>query len=178
VNEMKKLDVPIERDWFFRRMIRTFAKSLEETVGVSEASGYVALVGSEMGQWIESEYQKSADEDCFGREEVAEMLVDLKRRIGGDFHIVSVDENRIVLGNRKCPFDELAIGRPSLCQMTSNVFGRITANQLGYARIELEETIAKGHDGCHIVIHLKPDGDTTPEDQHEFYPQEESCASE
>jgi predicted ArsR family transcriptional regulator len=167
VGDVKDLDVPVDREAFFANMIRSFAKTLEETVGLTEASGYVALVGTEMGEWLEKEYQRAAGRQHFDRETLADLLVDLKRRIGGDFHVVSVDDDRIVLGNNRCPFGELAIGRPSLCRMTSNVFGRITANQLGYARIELDETIAKGDPGCHIVIELKP-GERDQE-SHEYY---------
>ena len=35
------------------------------------------------------------------------------------------NEDRIVLGNRRCPFGEKVLGRPSMCMMTSNVFGSI-----------------------------------------------------
>lgn len=170
---MKDLSVPLDRDMFFRKMIRSFAGSLEETVGLEEASGYVALVGSELGNWIEQEYQKSAGRDDFTPEQVANLLVDLKRRIGGDFHVISVSEDKIVLGNRECPFGKLAEGRPSLCQMTSNVFGRISANQFGYARIGLDETIATGDGRCRITIHLKHDGSTSSEEHHEFFKIEE-----
>jgi hypothetical protein len=38
--------------------------------------------------------------------------------------------------------------------MTSNVFGKITADNLGYACIELEQTIAAGDTGCKVVVHL------------------------
>lgn len=148
-------------------MINSFAKSLEETVGLDEAAGYVALVGSEVGAWLEEEYQRSAGKEKFRPQEVAELLVDLKNRIGGDFFVVSVDQEKIVLGNRKCPFGEMSLGRPSLCRMTSNVFGRITANQLGYARVDLQETIAAGSDGCRVIIHLKPNGGEC--EDHEFF---------
>jgi hypothetical protein len=39
--------------------------------------------------------------------------------------------------------------------MTSNVFGAIAANNLGYAKVELQETIAQGHPGCRVVVYLK-----------------------
>lgn len=162
------LELPLDRDLFFRTMIRSFAKSLEETVGMDEAEGYVSLVGSQIGNWIEEQYQQATGQEKFTPEEIANLLVDLKRRIGGDFHVMEVDEDRIVLGNHACPFGDLAKGRPSLCRMTSNVFGRITANQLGYARVDLPETIAKGDAGCRIIVHLKPDMDATALD-HEYF---------
>ena len=39
--------------------------------------------------------------------------------------------------------------------MTSNVFGSIAADNLGYAKVELQRTIAAGHEGCRVVVHLK-----------------------
>jgi predicted ArsR family transcriptional regulator len=84
------------------------------------------------------------------------VLVDLKRRIRGDFYVIEEDEEKIVLGNRACPFAEKVLGRPAMCMMTSNVFGVIAAENLGYAKVELQETIANGDAGCRVVVHLKP----------------------
>ena len=95
-------------------------------------------------------------------------MVDLKRRIQGDFFVVDEDETKIVLGNRVCPFGEFVSERPSLCMMTSNVFGRIAAENLGYARVELQETIARGDPGCRIVVHLIPSDETDPQAREYF----------
>ena len=48
--------------------------------------------------------------------------------------------------------------------MTSNVFGSIAADNLGYAKVELKETIAAGAPGCHVVVYLRstPDADARP----------------
>ena len=86
-------------------------------------------------------------------EQVAAVLVDLKRRIHGDFFIIEEDDEKIVLGNRACPFAEMVAGRPSLCMMTSNVFGFIAADNLGYSKVELQETIARG-DAGHVVLEV------------------------
>jgi hypothetical protein len=37
-----------------------------------------------------------------------------------------------------------------------NVFGSIAAENLGYAKVELRETIAMGHPGCRVIVHLRP----------------------
>src|SRR5690606_21333680 len=58
--------------------------------------------------------------------------------------------------NNACPFGSFVEGRPSLCMMTSNVFGSITAENLGYARVEIQEAVALCHPGCRVVVHLKP----------------------
>ena len=71
-------------------------------------------------------------------------MVDLKRRINGDFYIVEETDEKIVLHNRVCPFEDKVIDRPAMCMMTSNVFGSIASENLGYAKVELNETIAEG----------------------------------
>ena len=90
------------------------------------------------------------------REQVTAVLVDLKRRIQGDFYVIEESDEKIVLGNRACPFAEKVAGRPAMCMMTSNVFGVIAAENLGYAKVELQKTIAQGDAGCRVVVYLKP----------------------
>lgn len=147
-------DVPLERDAFLRTLVRHLTGSLEDVIGLEEASGFVALVGQEMGEQIGDMYRDALALPRLNAEQVAAVLVDLKRRIKGDFYVVEQNDERIVLGNRMCPFGDLVRDRKALCMMTSNVFGAITARELGYARVELQETIAEGADGCRVVVHL------------------------
>lgn len=97
------------------------------------------------------------------------MLVDLKRRIRGDFYIIDEDDDKIVLGNRACPFAEKVLGRPAMCMMTSNVFGVIAAENNGYAKVVLEETIARGAPGCRVVVHLKPTSEAEAASGREYF---------
>jgi hypothetical protein len=46
--------------------------------------------------------------------------------------------------------------QPALCMMTSGVFGAITSQNTGYAKVELKETIAEHHEECRVVVYLKP----------------------
>lgn len=152
-------DVPLDRDVFFRELIRTLAGTLEDTVGLRNAEGYLSVVGGHIGHQLDVAYREAlGNTGELGPDEVAEVLVDLKRRIAGDFHMIESDQRRIVLGNRRCPFGEKVEGRASLCMMTSNVFGSIAAENLGYAKVELQETIAMGDPGCRVVVHLTPTG--------------------
>ncbi len=151
-------DVPLDRDVFMRSVIRELSGTLTEVIGLEEASGFVSVVGQRMGEEIDSAYRRALGRGTLDAREVAEVLVDLKRRIEGDFYLIEQTEDRIVLGNRACPFAEKVIGRPALCMMTSNVFGSIAAGNLGYAKVELQKTIAQGATGCRIVVHLKPTG--------------------
>jgi predicted ArsR family transcriptional regulator len=151
---MKELDVALERDGFIRTLIRELTGTLQDVVGMEEAAGFVTVVGQSMGRQIGEQYREALAVDTLSREQVAEVMVDLKRRIQGDFFIIEQDDEKIVLGNRACPFGEKVEGRPSLCMMTSNVFGVIAADNLGYGKVELQQTIAEGDPGCRVVIYL------------------------
>jgi len=161
------VDIPLDRDVFLRTLVRELATSLEAVVGLEEASGYISLVGQSVGNLIDDMYTGALGTDRLSREQVGDVLVDLKRRIQGDFRIIEQDEERIVLGNRRCPFAEKVVGRESMCMMTSNVFGTVAARNLGYARVELVETIARGDSACRVVVHLAPGSD--PEGGREYF---------
>jgi predicted ArsR family transcriptional regulator len=103
------------------------------------------------------------------RQQVSAVLVDLKRRIKGDFYIIEENDEKIVLGNRVCPFEDKVIGRPAMCMMTSNVFGGIAARNLGYAKVELKETIAQGSSGCTVVVYLKPTEESKRAKGRDYY---------
>ena len=125
-------DAPItrDRDQFLRELLRQLSGVLEETVGLEEAQGFIATVGNRIGEVMDSEYKEHLDTDKLSPEQIANVLVDLKARIQGDFKVEHIDSEKIVLSNAACPFAQYVKGRPSLCMMTSNVFGRIAANNL------------------------------------------------
>ncbi|GHF67228.1 hypothetical protein GCM10010218_55880 [Streptomyces mashuensis] len=162
-------DVDLDRDVFMRTLVRELATSLESVVGLEEASGYISLVGQSVGSQINESYIRALGVRRLSREQVADVLVDFKQRIKGDFYLISQDDEKIVLGSRSCPFGDKALGRESMCMMTSNVFGTIAAQNLGYARVELEETIARGSSGCRVVVHLVPEVDMEDEPGREYY---------
>jgi predicted ArsR family transcriptional regulator len=153
---LEVLDVPLERDGFLRTLVRHLSGALEDVVGLEEASGFVSIVGQRMGDEINVAYRGALQTDRLSREQVSRVLVDLKQRIQGDFFIEEESDDRIVLGSRSCPFGDRVIGRPSLCMMTSNVFGAIAAENLGYAKVVVDKAIARGDAGCRIVVHLHP----------------------
>ncbi len=160
--------IPLERDVFLRNLVRELSGTLQDVVGIDEASGFISVVGQRIGEQIGADYREALGRERFNREEVADVLVDLKRRIQGDFYVIEQDDERIILGNRACPFAEKVIGRPSMCMMTSNVFGSIAAENLGYARVDLQETIAEGDPGCRVVVWLRPGGEDASEGREYF----------
>jgi predicted ArsR family transcriptional regulator len=157
--KVSDLPVLLDRDIFLRTLIRELSGTLQDVVGIDEASGFISVVGQNIGRQMDKDYKASLQVTQLNRTQVADVLVDLKRRIHGDFFVIEETAEKIVLGNRVCPFADKVIDRPSLCMMTSNVFGSIAAENLGYAKIELQETIATGAPQCRVVVHLKP----TPE---------------
>lgn len=152
---IKDLKIPLERDVFLRTLIRELAGTLQDIVGLEEASGFISVVGQNMGRQINHDYKKALQVSHLTREQVADVLVDLKRRIEGDFYIIEQTDEKIVFRNRVCPFAEKVIDRPAMCMMTSNVFGFIAAENLGYAKVELQEAIATGAPECQVVVYLK-----------------------
>jgi predicted ArsR family transcriptional regulator len=164
-----QLPVELDRDIFLRTLIRELAGTLEDVVGLDEASGFVSAVGQRIGDQINLSYRSSLGVELLSKQQVAEVLVDLKRRIQGDFFILEQTDEKIVFGNRVCPFAEKVIGRPSMCMMTSNVFGTIAAENLGYAKVALEQTIAKGDPECRVVVYLKPQPDAHHVDGREYF---------
>lgn len=153
---IETIPINLERDLFLRTLIRELAGTLQDVVGTSEASGFVSVVGQRVGDAINAQYRNALQVDRLDREQVTQVLVDLKRRIQGDFYVIEEDDHKIVLGNRTCPFGDKVIDRPSLCMMTSNVFGNVAAENLGYAKVELRRTIARGDPECRVVVYLEP----------------------
>ena len=162
-------DVPLERDVFLRTLLRHLAGTLQEVVGLDEASGFVSVVGQRIGEEINTAYTSALAVNQLTRTQVADVLVDLKRRIQGEFFIIEEDDEKIVLGNRACPFGDKVIGRPALCMMTSNVFGSIAAQNLGYAKVTIERAIARGDSGCRVVVYLKPTDVAQQADGREYF---------
>ena len=153
--KVSQLEVKLDRDIFTRRLIKELTSVLQNLIGMEQANGYISLVGAEIGKMIEGLYKKALGIEIFNSEQIIDILVDLKRRIGGDFYLVSKTPEKIVLGNRKCPFEEDVKGCSSLCMMTSTVFGGIVARNMGYAKVCLKATIAEKDPECRVVIYLQ-----------------------
>ena len=171
---IKELKVELERDVFLRSLIRELAGTLQDVVGLDEASGFVSVVGQRIGDQINLSYRNALGVETLTKEQVGEVLVDLKRRIKGDFHILEQNDEKIVFGNHSCPFEDKVIGRPAMCMMTSNVFGVIAAENTGYAKVSLEQTIAEGASACRVVVYLKPPAEGDAPQGREYFGRERS----
>lgn len=167
--QIQGLNVPLERDGFVRDLLRELAGTLQEVVGLAEAAGFVSVVGQRIGDSINASYKTALGVEALSREQIAQVLVDLKRRIQGDFYVIEESDDKIVLGNRQCPFAERVVGRPALCMMTSNVFGVIAAENVGRAKVALEQTIAEGAATCRVTVYLKPTAEAEIAQGREYF---------
>jgi predicted ArsR family transcriptional regulator len=167
--ELAGIDIPIGRDLFLRKLLRELAGTLQDVIGVEEASGFVSIVGQRIGEWMVDEYRKALGVNELSAEQLPAVLVDLKRRIQGDFAVESIDQDKIVLVNRACPFGDEVRNRPSLCMMTSNVFGTVTSENLGYAKVALHKMIARGDPGCRVVVYLRHTEQAEQDTGNEYY---------
>jgi len=166
---VKNLDIPLERDGFSRSLIRELSGLLEEMIGIDEASGFISVVGQRIGSEIDGFYKQALQVPRLNQQQIGDVLVDLKTRIQGEFYLIEADENKVVLGNKACPFGDKVKGRPSLCMMTSNVFGTIVADNNGYAKVILDKTIAQGDASCHVTVYFNATEEAEHADGREYY---------
>jgi uncharacterized protein len=152
MNEWIKED--LSRENFTLDLVRDISGALEDVVGLNEASGYFAMVGQMMGEKLHARYS-AAQGGTITPEALPSVLVDLKARIGGGFRVEQVDAQQITFVNDACPFGARVEGRRSLCMMTSNVFGFLAAETQGYAKVELDKTIAAGDGLCRVIVHFE-----------------------
>ncbi len=143
------------RDAFLGDVVTSLASTLQHSVGLELSEGFIKQVGTKLGDAISRDYDSSASEGQMTVEQLAEVLVDLKRKIDGGFSVEHIDSTKIVLVNDRCPFGNLVQGLPSLCQMTSSVFGKVASQHFGYARVEIKESIARANGRCRVVVHLE-----------------------
>jgi len=163
-----------DRETFLRALVVQLAQTVEFQQGPDAAEAAVAQVGADIGGQMEEEFR--AAEDIVGQltpQQVAECYVRLKAAIGGGFSILEVTDDRIVLGNTKCPFGQAVQRAPALCRMTSAVFGGIGVRNApdGAAGVDvlLEERIAVGDPQCKVTVMLRPDANMQPSDALHHY---------
>ncbi|GAA1436647.1 hypothetical protein GCM10009641_36580 [Mycobacterium cookii] len=144
------------KESFLRALVVQLAQTIEVQHGQDAADAAVAQVGTDVGGRMLEEFRLAqAVTGRMSPEEIGRCYVRLKHAIDGGFRVVEATEERIVLVNDRCPFGEAVRQAPSLCRMTSSVFGGIAArNSDEGATVLLEERIALGDVGCRVVVEL------------------------
>lgn len=164
------------REVFLRALVVELARTVERTQGPTIAEEVISHVGNTIGAQMEREYRAArAVTDRLTPKQIADCYVRLKAAIEGDFYVIEASTDRIVMGNRRCPFGHTVRHSPALCQVTSSVFGGIAARNTGQALVRTDERIAVGDPECRVTIllraeevhaarrgHRYQDDDTTP----------------
>ena len=169
---VNQLGISLERDGFCRTIINELSGLLQDMIGLEEAEGFISIVGQNIGNSINDEYRKALGVNRLDHDQIADVLLDLKARINGGFYIIEKTSDKIVFGNSQCPFEEKVKDRPSLCMMTSNVFGTIAAENNDYAKVTLDETIASGCDKCTVTVFLKDTEECASREGREYFKDE------
>lgn len=84
--------------------------------------------------------------------QVADAFIAAERELGGEFDVVSLREDRLVLGCRRCPFGTAP--PPAMCRFTSALAGGLAARAGGSADVVLDERIALGDSQCRVAVDL------------------------
>jgi predicted ArsR family transcriptional regulator/anti-sigma regulatory factor (Ser/Thr protein kinase) len=143
------------RESFLRAIVVELAQQVEAQEGPAQTESFVARVGANIGERMEQEYRQARKLiDPLTPDQISDLYVRLKAAIDGDFYPIEITPERIVLGNRRCPFGDAVKASPGLCRMTSSVFGGIAARNTGAAAVQLEERIAVGDPECRVVVWL------------------------
>lgn len=164
-------DEGFSREPFLRALVVQLAQEAERLEGPAVAEALVAQVGIDVGSQMETEYRMAKNlEGPLTPDQLTDCYVRLKHAIDGDFYPIEVSRDRIVLGNRRCPFGLEVRSAPALCRMTSSVFGGIAAQNGPGATVILEERIAIGDPQCRVVIELGEPSSSDDRHGHRYFP--------
>jgi predicted ArsR family transcriptional regulator len=147
--------LPHDTHSYLQQVLGLFCTSLQQMLG-EHAASFVTMVSQQLAEQLNLHYQHAFGVAQLSRAQLKLVLDDFKTRIGADFFIIDEHDYGITLGNRQCPFGESVQKNPALCQLTSNLLGIISAENLGYANVVLDQTIAEGHPMCMIRIIFLP----------------------
>lgn len=150
-----------------------------QSVKVAESNG--SQVSNNSDQYIEqvgltaSLCLEESSRTCLGftgeitSDQYAEVIINIKNRIGGNFSRSSSDNGTIRVVNSHCPFGDSVREAPELCRMTASVFGGIAARNFGYGKVELRKRIALNDSHCEVCIYTNPeDARDKPGDEYHF----------
>ncbi len=90
-------------------------------------------------------------------DQYADLIINLKNQIGGNFSRSSGPSGTIQVVNSRCPFGDMVKEAPELCRMTASVFGGIAARNFGYGKVELKKRIALNDSHCEVCVYIDPE---------------------
>ena len=129
--------------------LQTFILELmhaSEQQGQKHCEQLIEHIAKTAGCFFEESYREEKNNSALlSTQSYIELILALKNNIGGNFSLVSSQQDCITLSNTCCPFGERVTNFPELCRMTSSVFGGIAARNFGYAKVEIKQSIARNN---------------------------------
>jgi predicted ArsR family transcriptional regulator len=156
------IPVNINDKEFLRSMLLGTISSLDENTS-KEAIRKSAL---KIAKNIEELYKRFYDVEKLNLDQFCEAVVDVEKKIGGEFKVVEKSNNRVIFRVLSCPLTKC----PGMCTVTSTILGTLAAKSFGYSKVILKKTIARGSDNCYIIVHLKKSEESEKEKTTEYFP--------
>ncbi len=147
------IPVVLNKELYFNELISNLASLMKDETSKTK----IKKAAIETAKYIDEVYRKFHGVDKLSLPQVIEALVNAQEKIGGMFVVLKQNNKEIILRNTKCPFGENVKKNPGLCATTSAIAGVITARNLGYSKVTVKKTIAKGAKECLIHIQLRRD---------------------
>ncbi|SFW25616.1 sigma 54-interacting transcriptional regulator [Nitrosovibrio sp. Nv17] len=143
-------------DFFLQTFILELMHASEQQ-GQEHCEQLIEHIAQTAGCFFEETYRENTGKsERLDTESYVELILGIKNNIGGNFLLVSSNQDCITVTNTCCPFGERVTRFPELCRMTSSVFGGIAARNYGYAKVDIKKSIACRHGRCDVSIHTNP----------------------
>lgn len=161
-----------EKVSFLRALTVQLATTVEHQQGPLAAEAAVSQVAADIGGRMEDEFRSATGQEDgqLNKDQLGCCYTRLKSAIGGEFKVEKAERGEIVLSNTVCPFGDAVKQAPSLCRMTSGVFGGIAAHNSdsGEAWVALDERIAVGDPGCTVRVWINEPEEGLPPHAHKY----------
>ena len=164
-----ELDVRLQRDMFMKTMLSELSDWLPDLRDLDSTSGFIGIIGQNIGYFISDSYKQALKVSQLNRAQIYSVLENIMPRIQRDFYVLETTANKLVFANSAAPFGDKAIDNPSLCLLISNILGTVGAENTGYAKVELRETINQGDPGCCVVVYLDMTNEAQIAEGREYY---------
>lgn len=142
---------------FFLQAFATQSIQVAGQLGCTQCNdntGHIERIGLAASTCLENaSRQQLGLHEAIDHDQYADVIINLKNQIGGNFSRGSSESGTIRVVNTRCPFGDMVKEAPELCRMTAGVFGGIAARNFGYAKVELKRRIATNDQMCDVYIY-------------------------
>lgn len=140
--------VNLNKEDFLNRLTIQIAANLNDKKAIKTAASKIA-------DHIVELYKEYYKLDRLKLNRVIEAIEDAENKIGGKAKVIERTNKKITVKCTRCPFGDNVKLCKYLCYVTSNLLGKLTSKNLGYAKVNIKNAIARGSDHCLIDVYLK-----------------------